>query len=70
MNIEKITNGYLLIDRIGGREFYPDCQSLFNSILMKLEGRSIWFGGESFGQVFVASKPEETFQANKEVEPA
>lgn len=62
IEIKKITNGYLIEDT-----FYPDLQKLFEELLSVFEGKSKYFGGDYFGQVFVAHKPKQEFIANDEL---
>jgi len=59
MNIRKIENGYLLTDERGGESFFDSCEQLFAALLLRLEGRGQYFGGDSFGTVFVARKAGE-----------
>jgi hypothetical protein len=63
ITIERIRNGYLLKLEFCDLEYHPNCESLFRAILLSLEGKSPRFSGESFGQVFVADKPDQHFTA-------
>ena len=55
MNIEKISNGYLVCDGVN-KSSYPDIQRLFEYLLLNLEGRGEHFGGSCYGKVSVDLK--------------
>lgn len=68
ITIRKISNGY--ISSRGGEEtFSATLEELFEELLMIYECRSKNFGGDSFGVVFVARKPQQQFIAPAEQEP-
>lgn len=70
MNIRKIKNGIVLTDEQGMENFFTSCDELFATLLLLLEGRGRYFGGDSYGHVFVARKAGDKFTAPEEVEPA
>lgn len=51
MVIERITNGYMLVDDIGQKHAFPSIQELFEHILLVLEGKGEHFGGSMYGKV-------------------
>lgn len=73
ITVEKIKNGYL-VKRDNGlresREYCADAQTLFQCLLLNFEGRGKFFGGDSYGEVFVASEAGQKFTAPAEVGPA
>lgn len=68
IEIETIENGYLVND--AGEYYCKDIQELFEHLLLVLEGRSTWFGGDSYGTVFVAHKAGQKYTSPKEIDPA
>ena len=69
LSIEKIDNGILLTKRWDGTKYCKNAEELFNQLLLELEGRSIWFGGDSYGCVHIFYKPDETFTSPLEENP-
>lgn len=53
MNIEPISNGWLATETNGDRKAFYDIQSLFEYLLLSLEGKSEHFGGSMYGKVTV-----------------
>lgn len=70
MNIRKIKNGYIVTDERGSETFAASAQELFEQLLSRLESRGKFFGGDSYGAVFVATKPGDTFTAPPLYDPA
>jgi hypothetical protein len=72
LSIEKIDNGIFLSARYEGtliKKYDRNIEDLFNQLLLELEGKSICFGGDSYGCVHVFYKPEETFTSPPEENP-
>lgn len=56
ITIETIKNGWITIDNIGTKESFHDLQSLFDHLLLVLDGRAEGFGGSLYGKVTVKLK--------------
>jgi hypothetical protein len=69
MHIEKIDNGYILTGDRGYKSAFPTAEDLFRAMLTRLEGKYAGWGGDSYGTVFVATKPGQQFTAPPEQEP-
>ena len=67
MNIEKIDNGYLIIDNSKTKRKEDTLEEVFDFLLLHFEGKGKYFGGNSFGKVVILCKPTKEYP---EVEPA
>ena len=56
MNIEKVSNGYILVTPDNQKEICPNIERVFDRLLLIYEGRSKYFGGDKFGQVVILKK--------------
>jgi len=69
LSIEKIENGILLTKRWGATIFCKNTEELFDQLLLELDGKSSWFGRDSYGYVHIFYKPEDTFTSPPQEEP-
>jgi len=51
ISIETIRNGWVVTDAHGNKESHHSLQSLFESLLLSLDGKSQFFGGSMYGKV-------------------
>lgn len=57
MEIEKISNGFILRDKYGIRKCFYTLDGLFQHLLLEFEERSETFGGNFYGKVIIERKP-------------
>jgi len=67
VEIERIDNGYLIIDKHNQKRKADTLEEVFDWMLLHFEGRGKYFGGESFGKVKILNKPTKEYP---EVDPA
>ena len=54
MNIEKIENGYIVISGVtNSKQCFHTIEEVFKFMLLHYEGKSVTFGGDSYGKVYV-----------------
>lgn len=70
MNIEKVSNGYIVSTRYGSKTICKTLDEVFQYLLLQFEGRSKFFSGCSYGYVHIFKEPDETVTSPYKVELA
>lgn len=56
MNIETISNGWIVTNKHGAKQSFTDIEDLLKHMLLALDGKSENFGGSMYGKVTVSYK--------------
>ena len=62
ITIEKVSNGYIVIDNRGQRKVFLALQEVFDYLLLHFEGLAVSFSGELFGQVIINTQSYATLK--------
>jgi len=68
--IRKIKNGFTYVNVYGEETYFESTEKLFQYLLLMLENRSEYFGGNSYGHIHVFREPNETHTSPAEAELA